>query len=180
MIIDRIKFWEAKNKFPDEAITSWNVDEELRITGIVTTTTASRLNLTVYYGSSFDHLSFSPNLYTNVFSKHNETFEPSTESKSLLISEMKLIGPAFKSDPYASILKSDVSMTPIAIDSGATFGCTPYESDLIKGTIEDVDTSVRNLSGSSQITKRGFGRWIVQDKNGVSATMEPFLYVVII
>ena len=68
--------------------------------------------------------------------------------------------------------------TPIVVDTGATFGTTPYKEDLIPGTIEEVKSSVRNLSGSSKITARGFGRWFVNDVNSVSTVIEPFLQLV--
>ena len=37
---------------------------------------------------------------------------------------------------------------------------------------------MKNLSGDSKITARGFGRWHVQDVHGVTTVIEPFLQVV--
>ena len=73
---------------------------------------------------------------------------------------------------------ASTNSTPIVIDTGATFGTTPFVEDLIPGTIEKVEGAVRNLSGNSNITARGFGRWNVKDINGVSTIIEPFLQVV--
>ena len=64
------------------------------------------------------------------------------------------------------------------IDSGATFGTTPFEADIIHGTLERVKGSVKNLSGDSAITARGFSRWHVTDVHGVSGIIEPFVQVV--
>ena len=47
--------------------------------------------------------------------------------------------------------------TPIVIDTGATFGMTPFVDDPIPGTMEHVKSSVNNLFGKSDTTACGFG-----------------------
>ena len=121
-----------------------------------------------------------PQLYSRFFNSYKTKHPTSVYDKDSLISEMRLIRPSPSPCTVPTILKSDTSMTFIVVSSGATFGCTPFESILTKETIGDVNASVHNLSGSSQITKRGFGRWTAKDKNGVSATIKPFLYVVLL
>ena len=75
-------------------------------------------------------------------------------------------------------IEATLNNTPIAVDSSATFGITPYNDDIILGTLEEIDLDVNNLSGKSKITGRGFGRWTVQDKHDTTATIEHFLHVV--
>lgn len=68
--------------------------------------------------------------------------------------------------------------TFIGIDCGTTFGCTQFKEDIIAGTIEDVNLSIKELSTSSKIVARGFGRWNVIDQDGKTATIEPYLHMV--
>ena len=97
---------------------------------------------------------------------------PQPPSVKHFISEMKL------PTTDTQLLTTQSSMTPIVIDSGATFGTTPFESDIIPGTLEPVDLEVKNLSGSSDIVARGFGRWVVEDIHGNRSILEPYLHVV--
>ena len=128
----------------------------------------------VTYGPHFDKFAFVPRIYSTFLSSRN--IVPSDDlHHQMLISQMQL--PGSSPDPRILAL-SDTRSTPIVVDSGATFGTTPFVSDLIPGTIEQVDLSVNNLSGSSAITARGFGRWIVEDIHGNRSILEPYLHVV--
>ena len=84
------------------------------------------------------------------------------------------------SDPphHCAYNVNNPTVTPVVIDFRATFGTIPFLEDLIPGTIEKIDLSVKNLSGSSAITARGFGRWTVEDIHGNHALLEPYLHVV--
>ena len=57
---------------------------------------------------------------------------------------------------FSGAYSSSASATPIVIDSGATFSTTPFEADISPGTLERIKGSVKNLSGDSAITARGF------------------------
>ena len=79
---------------------------------------------------------------------------------------------------YSYTTKATLNNTPIVIDSDATFGITPYVDNILLGALGEIDLDINNLSSKQKITARGFGRWTVQDKHYISATIEPFLYVV--
>ena len=123
------------------------------------------------YGEAFKNMVFHPKLFSSFIVKRNV----STIGSSF-ISEVKLKDKNKQVRIEANAASSN--STPIVIDTGATFGTTPFIEDLIPGTVEKVEGAVRNLSGNSNITARGFGRWNVKDINGVSTVIEPFLQVV--
>ena len=122
-----------------------------------------------YYGERFVDMKFHPQLFGPFLTKRRIMPQSTYEAH---ISEVKFKGVTWTD---SSIQQAAVADTPIVIDIGATFGTTPFESDLIPGTVEKVNGTVKNLSGNSSITARGFGPWHVQDKNGVNTVIEPFL-----
>ena len=82
-----------------------------------------------------------------------------TKSKQIstaLISEVQIKADD-KSDvnTHSEAYQNSSTATPIVVDSGATFGTTPFESDRIPGTVEKFKGSVRNLSDSSSIMAKG-------------------------
>ena len=80
--------------------------------------------------------------------------------------------------PDLRLLLITPDYTPIVIDLGATFGISPFKEDLIPETIQTVKSSVKKLTGTSKITKKGFGRWHIVNHLGKIATVEPYLHIV--
>ena len=128
----------------------------------------------LYFGSSFNSITTKP-----IFLRFLPRIVLPPISSSYL-SEMKVNQNHNSKDIrlQESAYSTSIDRTPIVIDTGATFGTTPFVDDLIPGTMEPVKSSVNNLSGKSDITARGFGRWHVKDVKGVTAIIEPFLQVV--
>ena len=109
---------------------------------------------------------------------HTTKSPTTTLSPQINISEVRATN-ATKSPTLCSYTtEATLNNTPIVIDSGATFGITPFVEDIIPGTLEAIDLDVNNLSGKPKITARVFGIWTVKDKHGTAATIEPFLHVV--
>ena len=149
-------------------VSSWN--------GVYSTTIpqAPYLHNPSYtYGKHFDQFTFIPTIYTDFLSTRTRS-PASSQSPLTTLSQI----PLCSTDSPVAFNVNQPSSTPIVIDSGATFGTTPFVDDLIPGTIEHIDLSVQNLSGSSAITARGFGRWVVEDIHGNRSILEPYLHVV--
>ena len=165
------RFFYHKKKFSHYApVIPW---ESVYTTSCIHPSSLHDPSLT--YGVKFDSYVFMPQLYSQFLSTAPKRL-PSFNPKSY-ISEFRSNVPS--SDPSKSCAFATSShVTPIVIDSGATFGTTPFVEDIIPGTLEATDLSVKNLSGSSSITARGFGRWCVKDVHNTTAIIEPFLHVV--
>ena len=97
-------------------------------------------------------MKFHPQLFGPFLTKRRVMSQSSHEAH---ISEIKFKGVTWTD---SSIQQAAAADTPIVIDTGATLGTTPFESDLIHGTVEKVNRAVKNLSGNSSITARGFDR----------------------
>ena len=128
------------------------------------------------YGSDFNTMTFHPQLFSSLLlSTTKIQSEPSHQEANISAVKLK----DSKSVKFQSSVNSaSPNSTPVVVDSGATFATTPFMSDLIPGTIEKVNESVQNLTATSSITARGFGRWNVIDVNGVPAIIEPYMQVV--
>ena len=116
---------------------------------------------------------FYPTLYSSV------THWPPLNEQVVVNAQCNLSESSLSSTipPDPRLLLTTPLSTPIIVDLGATFGISPFESDLIPGTAVEVNSSVKNFSGSSKITHKGFGWWNVVDTEGHRATIEPFLYI---
>ena len=121
-------------------------------------------------------MTFHPQLFSSLLlSTTKIQSEPSHQEANISAVKLK----DSKSVKFQSSVNSaSPNSTPVVVDSGATFATTPFMSDLIPGTIEKVNESVQNLTVTSNITARGFGRWNVIDVNGVPAIIEPYMQVV--
>ena len=141
--------------------------------------TASQLHdPTLTYGPNFNKYVFMPTVYENFLRRcslsSNKSCLPASNISEFRTSTEKSESSSFQPATFSTLPTS----TPIVIDSGATFGTTPHVEDIIPGTLQNVDLSVKNLSGTSDITAKGFGRWCVQDIHNNTAIIEPFLHVV--
>ena len=134
------------------------------------------LHIPEYYGRHFKSFVFVPRLYHSFL--HTTKCPTVTLSPIINISEVRATNTTKSPTLCSYTTESTLNNTPIVVDSGATFGITPFVEYIIPGTLKAIELDVNNLSGKSKITARGFGRWTVKDKHGTTATIEPFLHVV--
>lgn len=113
------------------------------------------------YSAHFSQCSYDPHLYDHIHhTKHTPPALVSTPR--IMLNFVRLQHD--HSDPR--LLLNTPTSTHIVIDSGATFGVSPFEEVIIPGTVEEVNSSVKNLTGSSKIIKKGVGRWHIVDHLG--------------
>ena len=121
-----------------------------------------------YYGPQFDKWRYIPKIYYQFL---NIPSSYSSVNSSEATFDFTMTTPI-----YTGAIPTD--NTPVIIDPGATFSCTPFIEDIVPDTIEHVDLSVKNLSGHSAISAKGFGRWSVMNVHGNVGTLEPYMHVV--
>ena len=77
-------------------------------------------------------------------------------------------------DRHVSIFhtKISVQIRPLVFDSGAPISITPIKADFIEPLQPSPITSIRNLTGSTDIKYSGKVRWIVTNSNGEPVSIE--------